>query len=341
MFTRTIAFPLVLFGICCLMKQFVDGAPPPAPQYFAPLEALQESKWGSGSGSSAGTVEIDGQAAGAPVEAAGTSAAGIAAEGVDGAGVGERAYREIAEAAMASTVLVVVADAYSADVVAGSGFVVGPGLVATNWHVANQGTHGVVKLVNKEDFYAIEGVVAGDAGRDLAILKVWRLDAPAARCGDDSTLAVGDRIFAAGNPQGFEGTFSEGLVSAIREGRTELQITAPVSPGSSGGPLFDRSGQVVGVVRSHYDGGENLNFAIPVRFVKQLLATRRQSPVALAALFKPSLMSGSANGGMAIPPPPARPPAIPGSTSGSGYDDDDSEPALSASKYWSDADCGE
>ena len=83
---------------------------------------------------------------------------------------------------------------------------------------------------------------------------------------------------AIGNPLSLESTVSNGIVSAIRtianEGGRFVQITAPISPGSSGGPLFNMSGKVVGITTSHLVGGENLNFAIPINDVKPMLLAR-------------------------------------------------------------------
>ena len=84
---------------------------------------------------------------------------------------------------------------------------------------------------------------------------------------------MGDTVFAVGNPQGLEGTFSQGIVSGIRQFDADslLQITAPISPGSSGGPVVDSEGKVVGVAVATFKGGQNLNFAIPAKYVDELL----------------------------------------------------------------------
>jgi serine protease Do len=93
---------------------------------------------------------------------------------------------------------------------------------------------------------------------------------------------------AIGNPLSLESTVSNGIVSAIRtvedEGGKFVQITAPISPGSSGGPLFNMAGEVVGITTSHLIGGENLNFAIPINDAKRLLQCQHM-------LFSPFLMN--------------------------------------------------
>jgi S1-C subfamily serine protease len=89
-------------------------------------------------------------------------------------------------------------------------------------------------------------------------------------------------VFAVGNPGGLEGTFSQGIVSSLRDldGLSLLQITAPISPGSSGGPIVDEKGEVVGVAVATFKGGQNLNFAVPAKYVA-LLDTAIGKAVAL------------------------------------------------------------
>lgn len=83
---------------------------------------------------------------------------------------------------------------------------------------------------------------------------------------------IGEKIYAVGNPKGLNGTFSEGIISGVRDIQANniLQITAPISPGSSGGPVLNSSGQVVGIAFSSYSSGQNLNFAIPVKYLLNL-----------------------------------------------------------------------
>ena len=90
-------------------------------------------------------------------------------------------------------------------------------------------------------------------------------------------LEVGEDVYAIGNPQGLEGTFSKGIISSIREfnGHSIIQITAPISPGSSGGPLLNSIGEVIGVAFASFKSGQNLNFAIPVKYLHNLLANTK------------------------------------------------------------------
>lgn len=122
----------------------------------------------------------------------------------------------------------------------GSGFFVKEKVVVSNFHVIEKAARGYAKLVGQKAKYNIEGVVGVDAKHDLVLLAVEDATAPVLKIGDGLKVAVGDTVFAVGNPQGLEGTFSQGIVSGIRQFETDslLQITAPLSPGSSGGPVL-------------------------------------------------------------------------------------------------------
>jgi hypothetical protein len=121
--------------------------------------------------------------------------------------------------------------------------------------------------------YAVDSLVAIDASADLAVLKIPGLAAPPLKLGQSEDVAVGDAVYAIGNPEGLEGTFSEGIVSGIRTIGADklLQITAPISPGSSGGPVINGRGDVVGVAVATFSEGQNLNFAIPSSYLASLL----------------------------------------------------------------------
>ena len=185
--------------------------------------------------------------------------------------------QEVAETVLPSTVLVTITDA-SGQSSFGSGFVVGTGQIATNQHVVKGITSGKVKLVGETIEHVVESVSIVDTNRDLAIVKASSLTASALTLGDSDTVQIGQAIYAAGNPRGLTGTFSQGIVSAIRpEGNifvedTIIQMTAAVSPGSSGGPVLNEDGEVIGIVFSQLTDGQNLNFMIPVNFLKTLLS---------------------------------------------------------------------
>src|ERR1035438_8100458 len=93
--------------------------------------------------------------------------------------------------------------------------------------------------------------------------------------GNSDRVQVGEEVVAIGNPLSLESTVSNGIISGIRtveeEGGKFVQVTTPISPGSSGGPLFNMAGEVVGITTLYLEGGENLNFAIPINDAKLLL----------------------------------------------------------------------
>jgi S1-C subfamily serine protease len=181
--------------------------------------------------------------------------------------------RQIASATFPSIVLLVMEDERGQPVALGSGFFVKDKVIASNFHVVEKATRGYAKLVGQKTKYSISGVVGLDSKHDLVLLAVEDASASALKLGDGSKVAVGDTVFVVGNPQGLEGTFSQGIVSGIRwfEADSLLQVTAPISPGSSGGPVLNSEGQVIGVAVATFKGGQNLNFAIPSKYVDELL----------------------------------------------------------------------
>ena len=152
--------------------------------------------------------------------------------------------QQIAKKALTSTVLLVMEDANGQPLSLGSGFFIRSGQVATNLHVVKGASRGYAKLVSQKTKYDIEGITAVDVERDLVILKISVPGAKAISLGDSGTVQVGAPIYAVGNPRGLEGTFSQGIISSIRKVGTDkiLQLTAPISPGSSGGPVLNDKG---------------------------------------------------------------------------------------------------
>jgi len=182
--------------------------------------------------------------------------------------------QEIASKAFGSTVLLVMEDANGQPLSLGSGFFVRDGEIASNLHVVEGAARGYTKLVVQKTKYDIEGITAIDPERNLVILKISGARGSTLALGNSDAVQVGETVYAVGNPQGLEGTFSQGIVSSIREVGTDklLQITAPISPGSSGGPVLNSKGEVIGVSVATFRGGQNLNFAIPSNYLKALLA---------------------------------------------------------------------
>lgn len=159
----------------------------------------------------------------------------------------------------------------------GSGFAVGPGTLVTNEHVVADASKIMVESTAARGARSTTArLVAEHPAVDLALLRS-EIDMEGLPLGKFEAVTVGQSVFVASNPKGLEATFSEGIVSSIRSknGNTVLQITAPVSEGSSGGPVLNRAGQVVGVVFAVRPGGQNLNFAVPVSYVRKLLSRAR------------------------------------------------------------------
>jgi len=157
----------------------------------------------------------------------------------------------------------------------GSGFVIsGDGVIATNYHVVKSAYNVLINFINGKSYKEIS-LIAGYPTYDIAVLHIKGTETflPVI-LGDSDNLKTGEQILTIGNPYGFENTISDGLISGIREiaDFTLLQITAPVSPGSSGGALLNMRGEVIGItsIGSQWDA-QNLNFAIPINLLKFLV----------------------------------------------------------------------
>lgn len=181
---------------------------------------------------------------------------------------------EVAKKIFPSTVLIVMEDNQGIILGYGSGFLVKENIVVTNHHVINGASNGYVKFINEDEIYEIEGVLAHNENRDLAVLQISFSGKSNYITYATTPPEIGEEIFALGNPMGLEGTFSDGIVSGIRnyEDATLFQITAPISPGNSGGPVVNSNSQLIGVATSYLTGGQNLNFAVPYSYVKEIIS---------------------------------------------------------------------
>jgi hypothetical protein len=170
----------------------------------------------------------------------------------------------------------------------GSGFLVtADGRILTAFHVIQHTKHAKVTLTN-HDVYDLVSVLDVDRDKDIAFLKIKAVNLPYLKLGRSASAQVGNKLFAIGNPFGYENTLSEGLLSGIRqaEGFTLFQLSAPVSPGSSGGPVLTSQGEVIGIVEKQIPEGQNLNFAIPTDYAAVLLEARELRP--LADFYEPA-----------------------------------------------------
>ena len=184
--------------------------------------------------------------------------------------------KEIFDMTIKSVVTVIMEDSKGKEIGLGSGFFIGEGIIITNHHVIEESKKGYVKLIGKKTKYDLLKVIAEDKKRDLAIISVNYLDATSLPLVNEESVAIGEKAYVIGTPLGFEGTISEGIISGIRnvDSRNILQITAPISPGSSGGPVLSSNGEVIGIAFSTAVKGQNLNFAIPISDLLQLINER-------------------------------------------------------------------
>lgn len=151
----------------------------------------------------------------------------------------------------------------------GSGFVVSnDGTILTNYHVIRGASRATAKFGDGTEG-EVAGVVAFDQNHDVAALKLESPPKAFLHIGDSDGLKVGQKVIAIGSPLGFQNTVSEGIVSGLRNGI--IQMSNPISPGSSGGAVFDRYGNVVGISVATVTSGQNLNFAVPINWAKSYL----------------------------------------------------------------------
>jgi serine protease Do len=170
----------------------------------------------------------------------------------------------------------------------GSGFFVNPdGYLITNFHVIEGETEISVEVYSQDSngqldrqTYKQVRIIAINKFHDLALLHIEDKNTPKFKyvtLGSSDALNVGDSVFAIGSPMGLERTMTEGILSTKTrelEGELYLQTTAQINPGNSGGPLFNLSGEVVGITNMKIQFGEGLGFAIPVELVKNFLDHR-------------------------------------------------------------------
>src|SRR6202171_3762511 len=172
-----------------------------------------------------------------------------------------------------SAVAIETFDARGEKLTRGSVFFIDKDRVVTNRHVI-EGAYRAEVHLNSGNSFPVKNVIAVDAEGDVALLKV---DAPANLVHplslDRTSPQEGESVVVIGNPFGLEGSVTNGIVSAVRDipgfGRI-IQITAPISPGSSGSPVVNMKGQVIGVATLQITGGQSVNFAIPSERISQL-----------------------------------------------------------------------
>ena len=180
----------------------------------------------------------------------------------------------------------------------GSGFIISKdGDVITCYHVMRGYSKAVVNTSDKKEFQ-VTNITAINKSNDLIRLSISATEHDFNFLKLNTTIPeVGQEIIVIGGPLGLENTVSQGIVSAIRD--NETQITAPISPGSSGGPVLNMNGEVIGIVAAQMKVGQNLNFAIPSYLISTMKPASAEQikeimqPVELvSAKLKPPITQG-------------------------------------------------
>ena len=186
---------------------------------------------------------------------------------------------QLAEKALAATVYLELADKDDNLLGFGSGFFVGQSQIATNFYIVEGAAKGTAQLAGSPTKYTVDGISAIDEKNDLAIIEVTGFEGEPLPLGDSDTVKTDETVYVAGNPQGLEGNFSKDTVSNLHEGdaKKQLQMTALIPPGNSGGPVLNGNGEVIGISLITLDDGQNLNFAIPSNDIKELLTQSGES----------------------------------------------------------------
>lgn len=158
------------------------------------------------------------------------------------------------------------------------------GNLVTNYHVI-KGADSITAKLPSGAYYKAKRIVATSETFDIAIIQFEAKDVPYIKeLGDSDKIKIGEKVFAIGSPMGLENTVSQGNISypkRILGGVEFIQFTAPISPGSSGGGLFNAKGKIVGITSQAIEGSrepneetvaQNLNFAVPINLVRAGLA---------------------------------------------------------------------
>ena len=151
------------------------------------------------------------------------------------------------------------------------------GTILTSAHILEDGTDIIITMSNGEDYKAEIIKKFGD-NKDIALLKV-NVPYPlkTVKLGDSAKIKVGDSVLAIGNPFGFNGTLTKGIVSRIDYSKNRIQTDAAINPGSSGGPLLNKHGEIIGINQAIYNPDNNISnigigFATPVNLIKEYLS---------------------------------------------------------------------
>lgn len=175
---------------------------------------------------------------------------------------------QVFDAVKDSVVVIKSLDAKGEQTAMGSGVLLPSGKIATNCHVIKDGASF---QVGRGERFVAATVYAGDSDKDICLLDAKDIGGKPATLGEAASLKIGEPVYAVGAPKGLELSLSDGIVSQLRGGTPPLiQTTAAISPGSSGGGLFDSQARLVGFTTLYIDGGQSLNFAMPVEWLAEI-----------------------------------------------------------------------
>ena len=150
------------------------------------------------------------------------------------------------------------------------------GLILTSAHVVDLGKDVIVTMFNGQDYKAKVVKHLGE-NKDIALLKITTpLELKTVKLGNSEKIRVGQKVLAIGNPFGFNGTLTQGIISRIDYEKNRIQTDAAINPGSSGGPLLNKNGEIIGINQAIYNPDNNISnigigFAIPINIVKEYL----------------------------------------------------------------------
>lgn len=173
----------------------------------------------------------------------------------------------------------------------GSGFFISPdGTAVTCLHVLNDGVSAKITLSGSGDTYEVAGAYDYSTTQDWAVIKVEGKGAvfPYLALGDSSTNVGGTPVYAIGSPLGIQNTITSGLVcnpTRIEDGTEHILFSAAISSGSSGGPLINKYGEVIGITAATYVHGQNLNLAVKASYLDHAIL-RGLTPLDKVPLLK-------------------------------------------------------
>ena len=190
---------------------------------------------------------------------------------------------DVVEDVAASVVVIAAKYSNTSDTGQGSGVIIDDGTtVITNVHVVGGASEIVVHLQDGRSIKS-KGYLKADTDRDLITIKIPKKfkGVKPIKLSKSKKIKIGTKVVAIGSPQGLTNTVSEGIISGIREfesGTEVIQTSAPVSPGSSGGGLFNVNSELIGITSFLHKGGQNLNFAYPTEYILPLLVNVATTP---------------------------------------------------------------